>query len=58
MSINGYRSDFNDLQARVFDSKWWITKNNEDKYNPEVLRDVRWLKDAIDIYTTSLDILW
>ncbi|KAK0091638.1 hypothetical protein PV326_002924 [Microctonus aethiopoides] len=50
-------TDINDLQARVLDSKWWINKNNEDNYNPEVLRDVRWLKDAIDIYTTSLDIL-
>lgn len=50
------RTDFDGLEQRVQRSRWW----NEDgagTYDTEEMRDVRWLQDALDVYTKALDVL-
>lgn len=52
-----FRNEFAGLEARVEKSKWWSNKDN-GKYDAEELREVRWLEDAINVYTKALDTLW
>ncbi|XP_012260329.2 uncharacterized protein LOC105688519 [Athalia rosae] len=48
------RNQLSELQVRVEKSKWW-TGGRTGKFDPEELRDVRWLQDAIETYGTALD---
>lgn len=48
------RDDLPGLEGRVERSKWW-PEDGTSKYDAEELREVRWLEDAIEIYTKALD---
>ncbi|CAL7935573.1 unnamed protein product [Xylocopa violacea] len=50
------RNDFAGLEARVEKSKWWSNKDSS-KYDTEELAEVRWLENAIKVYTRALDTL-
>ncbi|GAB1865417.1 hypothetical protein CAJAP_06496 [Camponotus japonicus] len=47
------RNVINDLEWRVENSEW-MPKNSSRKYNAEDLRQVRWLKNAVEIYVKAL----
>ncbi|XP_012288828.1 uncharacterized protein LOC105704314 [Orussus abietinus] len=47
------RDDLDGLESRVLNSKLW--SNDQATYDAEELRDVRWLEDAILVYTKSLE---
>lgn len=51
------RNEPSELRARVEQSKWW-SGDQTGKYDPEELREVRWLQDAIELYGTALDSIW
>lgn len=48
------RDDLPGLEGKVEKSKWWPEDGN-GKYDAEELREVRWLEDAIEVYTKALD---
>ncbi|XP_076760557.1 uncharacterized protein LOC143429057 [Xylocopa sonorina] len=50
------RNEFAGLEARVEKSKWWPNKDSS-KYDTEELAEVRWLENAIKVYTRALDTL-
>ncbi|XP_017887752.1 uncharacterized protein LOC108629520 [Ceratina calcarata] len=50
------RNDFAGLEARVEKSKWWGSKDG-GKFDAEELTEVRWLEDAIQVYTKALETL-
>lgn len=54
--VEDARNEFAGLEARVEKSKWWSSKDT-GKYDAEELREVRWLEDAIKVYTKALDTL-
>ncbi|KAK2579358.1 hypothetical protein KPH14_008307 [Odynerus spinipes] len=48
------RDELPGLEGKVERSKWWPEDTN-GKYDAEELREVRWLEDAIEVYTKALD---
>lgn len=55
------RNDIIGIESRVENSKLWNNNNNNqniDKFDTEEMREVRWMKDAVEIYTKSYDLLW
>ncbi|XP_053594610.1 protein PFC0760c [Microplitis demolitor] len=54
------RNDIIGIESRVENSKLWNNNNNNqniDKFDTEEMREVRWMKDAVEIYTKSYDLL-
>lgn len=51
------REELPGLEARVDKSKWWSHGEGIGKYDAEELREVRWLEDAIEIYTKAIDLI-
>ncbi|XP_057319526.1 protein PFC0760c-like [Microplitis mediator] len=52
------RNDVIGIESRVENSKLWNNNNqNIDKFDTEEMREVRWMKDAVEIYTKSYDLL-
>ncbi|XP_015606713.1 uncharacterized protein LOC107273245 [Cephus cinctus] len=49
------RRDLEGLEVKVEQSRWWAAENGAGKFDPEELRDVRWLEDAIEVYAKALD---
>ncbi|XP_014483090.1 PREDICTED: uncharacterized protein LOC106748755 [Dinoponera quadriceps] len=45
------------LERRVENSRWWTSESGRGKYDAKELRQVRWLEDAIGIYTKALKAL-
>lgn len=55
--LNFFRNELDELQARVEKSKWW-SGDQSGKFDPEELREVRWLQEAIKSFGTALDSIW
>ncbi|XP_032668558.1 uncharacterized protein LOC116842866 [Odontomachus brunneus] len=57
LMLEDSRNVINGLERRIESSQWWASENARGKYDAEELRQVRWLEDAVGIYTKALKAL-
>ncbi|XP_043289573.1 uncharacterized protein [Venturia canescens] len=51
------RNAYEGLEEKVEKSRWWNGDEGVGKYDDEELREVRWLENAIKVYSKALDTL-